>query len=98
MQEAGFVVVVEDDGESYRCGPNLSLLHGMEKARRESVPVGCRNGGCGICRVRILEGTYQVLKMSRAQVSEADEAEKIVLACKVLPLSDIRLKKLGRKI
>ncbi|CAB3752317.1 ferredoxin [Burkholderia sp. MSh2] len=98
MHETEFVVTVEDDGERFSCGPDVSLLHGMEKARRESVPVGCRNGGCGICRVRILEGAYRVRKMSRAQVSEADEAERIVLACQVLPLSDIRLKKLGRKI
>lgn len=98
MDKAEFLVIVEGEGECFRCGPNVSLLQGMEKARRENIPVGCRNGGCGICRVRILEGTYQIQKMSRAQVSEADEAEQVVLACRVQPLSDIRLEKLGRKI
>jgi hypothetical protein len=35
--------------------------------------------------------------MSKAQVSEADRQIGIVLACKVFPKSDLRLRPLGRR-
>jgi ferredoxin len=42
-----------------------------------------------VCRVRILEGRYRCLKMSRAHVSAADEDEGWVLACRVVPETDL---------
>lgn len=65
------------------------LLHEMIKRQVADIPVGCRGGGCGVCRVRVIEGDYRTKRMSRAHVSEADEAAGIALACRVIPTSDI---------
>ncbi|MFZ4535170.1 2Fe-2S iron-sulfur cluster binding domain-containing protein [Propionivibrio sp.] len=91
-----YSVVIEETGESFRCSPLESLLVGMERLGKKGIPVGCRGGGCGVCKVEITEGTYQKRVMSRDYVSEEDEAAGRVLACRVKPTSDIRLKVLGK--
>lgn len=89
-------VLIEDTGETYPCREDRSLLEGMESLRRKGIPVGCRNGGCGVCKVQVLEGTYVSRVMSRDHVSAEDEAEGRVLACRVKPTSDIRLSVIGK--
>ena len=56
------------------------------------LPVGCRRGGCGVCRMRVLDGDYRVTPMSRAHVGVADEAEGVVLACAIYALTDLTLR------
>jgi ferredoxin len=42
-----------------------------------------------VCRIRVLDGSYTAKRMSRRHVSDADEAAGIVLACRVVPTSDL---------
>lgn len=89
-------VVIEETGESFRCSPQESLLVGMERLGKKGIPVGCRGGGCGVCKIEITAGTYRQRVMSREYVSLEDEAAGRVLACRVSPTSDIRLRVLGK--
>ncbi|MBP3895351.1 MAG: 2Fe-2S iron-sulfur cluster binding domain-containing protein [Mogibacterium sp.] len=71
-----------------------SIFRAMHKSGRSIFKGGCEGGGCGICKVKILEGEYLVFKnMSRAHVSEEGESQGIVLACCVKPSGDIVLEK-----
>ena len=88
-------VRILDTGESYRCGDDETVLAGMESLGRKGIPVGCRNGGCGVCKVEITTGRYAARKMSRDHVSEDDERHGRVLACRIRPTSDLELKVLG---
>lgn len=92
---ASYTIHIED-GQSYRCSEEESLLRGMETLGHKGIPVGCRNGGCGVCKVEILEGSYAKRVMSREHVSEEDEAAGRVLACRVRPSSDVRLQVIGK--
>jgi ferredoxin len=85
---------VVDDGTSvsFAVRDGGRLLHEMIIHRCGAIAVGCRGGGCGVCRVRILEGTYTTRRMSRRHVSETDEHAGIVLACRTIPTSDLRLR------
>ncbi len=74
---------------SFACRPGQSLLTAMIMAGRTGIKVGCRSGGCGVCRVKIVAGRYASEKMTRSRISEADEAEGIVLACRIQPASDL---------
>ncbi len=65
------------------------LLHEMIKHQVDDIPVGCRGGGCGVCRVRVIEGDYTTRRMSRKHVSEDEEADGVALACRIIPTSDI---------
>ena len=91
-----FNVVIEETGESYRCSPQESLLVGMERLGKKGIPVGCRGGGCGVCKVEITAGSFNKKVMSREYVSVDDEASGRVLACRVMPTSDIRLRVIGK--
>jgi ferredoxin len=65
------------------------VLHEMLLRPGHDIPVGCRGGGCGVCRVQVVSGEYLTRRMSRAHISEADEAVGIVLACRLIPLTDV---------
>ncbi len=91
-------VVIEETGESYRCAQNESLLRGMERLGKRGIPVGCRGGGCGVCKIEITAGSFTRKVMSRDYVSVEDEAAGRVLACRVYPTSDVQLRVLGKMV
>jgi ferredoxin len=94
--ERVFTIAIADSQEQFTCRHGQNVLLAMERLGRRGIPVGCRGGGCGICRVQVLgNGAFRTLKMSRAQVSEADEAAGICLACKLLPEGDLTIRPLG---
>jgi 3-phenylpropionate/trans-cinnamate dioxygenase ferredoxin reductase subunit len=91
------LVEVLDSGEQYLCALDESLLRGMLRLGRRGIPVGCVNGGCGVCKVRILRGEVRHLgPISRAHVSQEDEALGYTLACRVAPITDVVLAVAGR--
>ena len=92
---AVFEVAIEETGAVYRCSSEESLLCGMERLGKRGIPVGCRCGGCGVCKVRIAQGDYQQGVMSRDHITPEEEAMGIVLAYRVRPLSAIRLSVIG---
>ncbi len=69
--------------------PGERVLHAFVRAGERAIPVGCRGGGCGACRVVVLSGDYDTLVMSRAHVSVEEQALGVALACRVLPHSDL---------
>lgn len=89
-------VSIESTGETFACAEDVHVLEAMEAAHCHGIPVGCRNGGCGACKVEIVEGDYSVRKMNRAVVSADEEAARRVLACKVYPRADLVVRALGR--
>ncbi|ATE62730.1 ferredoxin [Thauera sinica] len=91
-----FSVLISNSGEEYVCAESDNLLKGMEHLSRRGIPVGCRGGGCGVCKIRIAKGRVRSLKMSRQRVTHEEEAEGVVLACRAFPQSDIELGVLGK--
>ncbi|NMM28270.1 MAG: 2Fe-2S iron-sulfur cluster binding domain-containing protein [Glaciimonas sp.] len=83
-------------GETYVCSSEETLLQGMARMGRKGIPSGCLNGGCGVCKIAIRSGNIKKTgAMSRAHISEQDEAQGVVLACRVVPLSDVELDVMG---
>ena len=95
MSTQTYTVTLEDTGETYRCASFRSVLEGMEALGRKGIPVGCRNGGCGVCKVRVVQGEYTRRVMSRAHVSASEEATGCALACRIKPISDLRIAVIG---
>lgn len=91
------LVTIDQTGESYPCATDESLLKGMTRLGRKGIPVGCVNGGCGVCKVRVLEGEVVLLgPISRAHVTVEDEARGLTLACRVAPKSLVRVAVMGK--
>lgn len=94
-----YPVRILQNGEVYQCGEHESLLHGMARLGKKGIPAGCLNGGCGVCKVLIRSGNVRKTgAMSRAHISEQEEAEGVVLTCKVAPLSAIELDVIGKMV
>ncbi len=85
-----------DTGEQLGCGTGQSLLQAMERLGYKGIPVGCRNGGCGVCKIHVLAGQVDKRAMSRAHVSIDEEAQGIALACRVIPRSDLTVRVIGK--
>ncbi|MCL2778120.1 MAG: 2Fe-2S iron-sulfur cluster-binding protein [Polyangiaceae bacterium] len=88
-------ITIAETCESYRCLQERSVLEGMEALGRKGIPVGCRRGGCGVCKVQVIEGQFTKRVMSRAHVSAEEEASGCVLSCCIRPSSDLRLRIVG---
>lgn len=88
-------ITIKDTGEVYSCGETKHLLAGMIQLGKKGIPVGCRSGGCGVCKVKILSGDYVSKKMSRDHVTKEEESDGIVLACRVFPQTDMSLSVIG---
>src|SRR5437763_1143778 len=93
-----FEVRIENTGESFRCGEGQNVLKAMEQLCRKGIPVGCRNGGCGVCKVRVMKGRDAAQKMSRSCVSVEEEAQGVALACRIFPASDIEVTIVGKMV
>ncbi|MCY0966326.1 2Fe-2S iron-sulfur cluster-binding protein [Parathalassolituus penaei] len=65
------------------------VLTGMHKSGQTHVLVGCKGGGCGKCRIKVMDGTYFSKKMSRAHISPREEEQGVVLACRIFARSDL---------
>lgn len=92
-----YCVKLTQTKEVYECLPSESMLQGMARLGRRGIPIGCLNGGCGICKVAVVAGEWEKTGlMSRAHVSEEEEARGVVLACRATPCSDVEIEVLGK--
>jgi ferredoxin len=96
-----YTVSISNTNEDFRCDAAQSLLGAMEALGRKGIPVGCRGGGCGVCKVRIDVGRVHTEAMSRACVSAQERRQGFVLACRAYPRSDLTVSavdKLARRL
>ena len=91
-----FQVHIEGCEQVFSCSEDQTVLRCTEIGITRKIPVGCRQGGCGTCKVQVLEGTYRKRVMSRAYVTREDEDKGCVLACCIWPTSNLRVRVLGR--
>ena len=83
-------ITIRNTSECFICEENEVLLSAMLRSRKGPISHGCFGGGCGVCRMKVVQGIYEKVKrMSRAHVSEADEDRGVVLLCCVQPRGDM---------
>lgn len=95
--EHEFRVKIEGSDKVITCQKNEALLIAMERQGYAKIPVGCRNGGCGICKIRVVEGEFEVGKMSIKHVSAEEREKNFTLACKTFPKTDLLFAVVRRK-
>ena len=91
-----YQIKINHSAEVFHCREDQHLLQGMQTLQvglplLEVIPVGCRGGGCGVCRVQVIEGSYEAHKMSCKHITEQDRSGGTVLACRVFPRSDLTI-------
>ncbi len=90
-----YTIIIEETNETFVCQENENLLRGMERLGKVGIPVGCRGGGCGVCKVQITHGDYSTHTMSLEHVSKKEQQDRIALACKVIPQGHLKIKVIG---
>jgi CDP-4-dehydro-6-deoxyglucose reductase len=84
----GFTVTIRPSGRTFTTEGDETVL---AAALREGIglPYGCKNGACGTCRGKLLEGTLTHKPHAASALSAADEARGYTLFCSALPQSDL---------
>lgn len=90
-------ITIEGSAQAFVSHPGQSALDAMV-GRPSAIEVGCRSGGCGVCRVEVLRGSFACGDMSAEQISAECQARGIALACRLFPNSDLHLRPLGKRL
>ncbi len=87
---APFQVTVQPSGRSFSVDAGETLL---AAAIRQGIglPYGCKDGACGSCKCRKLEGQVQLRAHQSKALSADEEAAGLVLTCSATALSDVVL-------
>ncbi|WP_191564173.1 2Fe-2S iron-sulfur cluster-binding protein [Janibacter melonis] len=71
--------------------PDETVLSGLYKAGY-AYTVGCKRGGCGICKLDVLDGDFTYNRPVADSVVSADErTDGTCLSCRAVPDSDITI-------
>lgn len=83
-----FNITIKPSNHAYSVEPGETIL---EAGLRHGymLPYGCRNGVCGACKGRVLEGTVDHGDAQSGVLSELDLAQGLTLFCCAEPQSDV---------
>jgi CDP-4-dehydro-6-deoxyglucose reductase, E3 len=84
----GYTVTLRPSGRTFTTEGDETVLAAALRAGI-GLPYGCKNGACGTCRGRLLEGAVTHKPHSATALPAADEAKGYALFCSALPQSDI---------
>ena len=85
-----FNVTVQPSGRSFSVNPDEAML---AAAIRQGIglPYGCKDGACGSCKCKMLEGSVSHGPHQLKALSHEEEANGFVLTCCGVPQSDVVL-------
>jgi len=83
-----YQVTLKTSGKQFTVNPDENLL---EAALRQGInlPYGCKNGACGSCKGKALEGQVTHGQHSESALSKADETSGSILFCCAHPQSNL---------
>ena len=83
-----YQVTLKTSGKQFTVNPDENLL---EAALRQGInlPYGCKNGACGSCKGKVLEGQVTHGQHSESALSKTDETAGGILFCCSHPQSDL---------
>ena len=83
-----YQVTIKASGKQFEVNADENVL---EAALRHNIqlPYGCKNGACGSCKGKVLEGQVTHGQHSESAMSRADETGGATLFCCAHPLSDL---------
>ena len=81
-------ITIQNTGHKFTANPEETIL---EAALREGLilPYGCRDGACGSCKGKLVEGSIDYGKYSNKALTETEREAGMALFCQALALSDV---------
>jgi len=83
-----YTISFQPVGESVVCRADETVLAAILRSGARVV-FGCRGGGCGTCRMRLISGQVEHGRCSAAVLTENDKREGAFLSCQARPLGDL---------
>ncbi|NDP43749.1 MAG: CDP-6-deoxy-delta-3,4-glucoseen reductase [Aromatoleum sp.] len=83
-----FQITIKPSDHSFVC-PDGDTVLTAAMAADLILPYGCRNGACGTCKSRIVEGVVDYGPHQAATLTDAEKALGLALVCCARPLSDL---------
>ena len=83
-----YTVSLSPLGDAVVCRGDESVLAAILRSGAKVV-FGCRGGGCGTCKMRLISGAVDHGRCSAAVLSHEEKAAGAFLSCQARPLSDL---------
>ncbi|MGO4343071.1 2Fe-2S iron-sulfur cluster-binding protein [Pedococcus sp. 2YAF34] len=91
-------VTIHPTGEVIYLQPGQTVLSGLYQAGF-AYTVGCRRGGCAICKVDCRAGDFAYCRpVSDTVISDAEQADGTCLTCRAVPEGDITIELRGEDV
>jgi CDP-4-dehydro-6-deoxyglucose reductase len=82
-------VTILPDGVQVTAGDEETLLRALARAGLR-YRVGCKRGGCGICKVQLSLGEVRYERpIAESVLSDDERVEGVCLSCRAVPLTNI---------
>ncbi len=85
-----FQITIKPSDHLFACASDETVLDGAMKADL-LLPYGCRNGACGTCKGRILEGDVDYGPYQSSTLTEDEKRAGLALFCCARPLTDLTI-------
>ena len=84
-------LTIHPTGEVVYLEPGETVLGGLYKAGY-AYTIGCRRGGCAICKVDVREGDFSYdHPVADSVISEQERTDGTCLSCRAVPASDLTI-------
>ena len=83
-----FNVIIKPSNHSFQMEADETILEAGLK-HGFTLPYSCRDGVCGTCKGRLLQGTVNYGKYQKSTLTETEKAAGMALFCKAQPQSDL---------
>lgn len=84
------IKVSHPDKRTFTGKENESILDSSIRTNGK-IKVGCKRGGCGLCKIKVVDGEIEHGAVSRSVLPLNEEEEGYALACRAVPKSDITI-------
>lgn len=91
-------VTIDPTGERVHLDPGETILAGLYKAGY-AFTVGCRRGGCAICKVDAVAGTFTYNRpVADSVITDEERADHTCLTCRAVPEGDVTIRLRGETL
>ncbi|AUG76135.1 hypothetical protein CFP65_1232 [Kitasatospora sp. MMS16-BH015] len=96
--EDASLVTVLPDGVAVRANAGQTIMSAL-CAAGFGYRIGCRRGGCGVCKVDLVAGLveYQV-PVAASVLDDAEAAAGTCLSCRAVPVGDVVVRLRGHRL
>jgi ferredoxin len=85
-----YTITLSPVGNTVPCSPEETVLAAILRSGA-SVMYGCRGGGCGTCKMRVISGHVEHGRCSAAVLLEEEKESGWFLSCQARALTDLTI-------